>query len=291
MKNVEFTLLIFCYNHELYLRQALESVLAQTEPPKRILFSDDGSTDASMAIAREVLADDPRVTFLLKPRQGLVRKFIQAQALVKDGFVTMLATDDTMAPRALEIHRKLLEVGATEWSICAVQQVDREFNKTVLQDPVVKFRSLPQDAYEAFLCHWSPTPIHGWAYSIDLYRRAGGVSPDYCIEDFQLGLNLGRVARPVLSSEVVSFYRTHPTSSTQTTPFPIAHDFARLTLREVRRQPINALRAAATRYAHAGRIARGQGNYPQALKCYALAAGLWPSPKRLVRTLLRAKGS
>lgn len=42
-----------CYNARAYVGAALESILAQTQPPEEIIVVDDGSTDDSAAeIAR-----------------------------------------------------------------------------------------------------------------------------------------------------------------------------------------------------------------------------------------------
>src|SRR5262245_48814013 len=46
------SIVVPCYNGALYLRETLESALAQTVPPLEVIVVDDGSTDDSVAIAR-----------------------------------------------------------------------------------------------------------------------------------------------------------------------------------------------------------------------------------------------
>ena len=48
------SILIPCYNAGPYLRETLESVLAQTYAPVEILVIDDSSTDDSPEVARSV---------------------------------------------------------------------------------------------------------------------------------------------------------------------------------------------------------------------------------------------
>lgn len=48
-----------CYNHEKYVRQALESAINQTYPNIEILISDDGSTDRSRDIILEIIKEHP----------------------------------------------------------------------------------------------------------------------------------------------------------------------------------------------------------------------------------------
>ena len=50
------SLLLFAYNQEAYIRDALRGALAQTYSPLQILVSDDASTDGTAAIVAEELA-------------------------------------------------------------------------------------------------------------------------------------------------------------------------------------------------------------------------------------------
>lgn len=52
------------YNTEPYLREALDSLLKQTNPNIEIICVDDGSTDASASILKEYTEKDPRVQIL-----------------------------------------------------------------------------------------------------------------------------------------------------------------------------------------------------------------------------------
>lgn len=57
----EVSICLPVYNGAKYLRQAIESVLAQTYGDFELLVSDDGSSDDSVAIAQEYAAKDERV--------------------------------------------------------------------------------------------------------------------------------------------------------------------------------------------------------------------------------------
>lgn len=52
------------YNGERFLREQLDSILAQTYPLREIIIQDDGSTDATPAICREYEARYPIVRFI-----------------------------------------------------------------------------------------------------------------------------------------------------------------------------------------------------------------------------------
>ena len=53
-----------CHNGEKYLRQAVESVLAQSYADWELLIIDDASTDGSVTIAEEYCAKDGRIKLL-----------------------------------------------------------------------------------------------------------------------------------------------------------------------------------------------------------------------------------
>lgn len=57
-------------NVERYLRECLESLMAQTLEDLQIICIDDGSTDSSLSIAREFEALDPRFEIITKPNSG-----------------------------------------------------------------------------------------------------------------------------------------------------------------------------------------------------------------------------
>jgi len=69
-KMPELSVVIPIYNVERYLRECLDSVLAQTLEDIEIICVDDGSTDSSPEILREYAAADPRVRIISKPNSG-----------------------------------------------------------------------------------------------------------------------------------------------------------------------------------------------------------------------------
>ena len=58
-----------CYNHEQYIRKAVDSCLGQTRPPDRIVVIDDGSTDASVEIL-QAYADRGQIEFSAQANAG-----------------------------------------------------------------------------------------------------------------------------------------------------------------------------------------------------------------------------
>ena len=64
------SVIIPCYNAELYLRECMDSVLSQTLAEIEVICVDDGSTDGTLEILREYEAGDSRVKVLLQRNMG-----------------------------------------------------------------------------------------------------------------------------------------------------------------------------------------------------------------------------
>lgn len=92
-----------CYNHEKFVRDAINSVLNQTYPNIEVIVLDDASTDGSVSIIEQIKRDHPGIIFLqLKENIGNCAAFNKGLAMVHGEFVIDFATDDVMLPERLE---------------------------------------------------------------------------------------------------------------------------------------------------------------------------------------------
>ena len=91
------------YNGENYLRQALESLLAQTYADWELIVSDNGSTDGTEAICREFAARDGRVRYLREAvNRGATWNFNRVFLLARAPLFRWAAHDDVCSPYLLE---------------------------------------------------------------------------------------------------------------------------------------------------------------------------------------------
>ena len=96
------SVLIPVYNGEKYLRESLDSVIAQTYTNLEILCMDDGSTDKSAEILEEYALKDNRIKVFHQPNSGVA---VARNALLDSAggdFIAFLDAYDTLSQRALE---------------------------------------------------------------------------------------------------------------------------------------------------------------------------------------------
>ena len=91
-----FSIIIPIYNEEAYLREAIDSVLAQTVSDWELLLVDDGSTDASAAICADYAASDARIRMLRQPNRGLSAARNAGLAAAKGEWIAFLDGDDLL---------------------------------------------------------------------------------------------------------------------------------------------------------------------------------------------------
>ncbi len=95
------TVIIPVYNREHSLNRALDSLMAQELTEWRAIIVDDGSTDASRAVAHRYLKKDQRFQFVALPHRGLVTARNRGLAEATTDFIAFLDSDDMYRPNHL----------------------------------------------------------------------------------------------------------------------------------------------------------------------------------------------
>jgi glycosyltransferase involved in cell wall biosynthesis len=113
------------YNGERYLREQLDSLLAQTYSNIEIVAVDDASTDRTVELLREYERRDARVRVTANPRNvGFARNFERAIALCKGSLIAPCDQDDIWLPgKLLALVRRL---GRHSMVFCDSELIDAE---------------------------------------------------------------------------------------------------------------------------------------------------------------------
>jgi glycosyltransferase involved in cell wall biosynthesis len=160
MSSPTAAVVIPCFNQGRFLREALESVLAQTLPASEIVVVDDGSTDDTAAVARRYAG----VRCIRQRNRGLASARNAGLMNTTSECVVFLDADDRLRPEALEIGVRELQAHPTcalVWGRCVRIDEQGRHLPTVPPPPVLG------DPYETLLRNnfiWTP--------AIAMFRRS-----------------------------------------------------------------------------------------------------------------------
>lgn len=108
MDRPKITVLMPVHNAEEHLREAIESILAQSFTAFEFLIIDDGSRDRSREIVQSV--NDPRIVHVENPEnRGTVHVLNQGIALAKGTYIARMDADDFSLPDRLQRQFDFME--------------------------------------------------------------------------------------------------------------------------------------------------------------------------------------
>lgn len=96
------SILMPIHNAATTLEATMESIVAQTFEDFELVVVDDGSTDASIAIVKEIFPDSSRLRVIEPGRVGLVEALQQGFEACEGKWIARMDADDLMLPERLE---------------------------------------------------------------------------------------------------------------------------------------------------------------------------------------------
>jgi len=192
-----------CYNGAKYLRETIESVLAQTYPPLEMIIVDDGSTDDSAAIAESF---GPPVRVIRQTNQGESAARNRGIAEARGDYLHFLDADDLLHPEAL--HHLAAAADGTSFLVMGA----------------VWFRDDPRQPLRKEFCEWPsllpaavfspPGPPHAWLLPRTLVDRVGGFDETISYgEDLEFCFRVALTGAPIKPVPFYgAYYRKHSNS-------------------------------------------------------------------------------
>lgn len=95
------------YNHEKFIQRSLEGILGQTYQDFEFIIINDGSTDRTIDIVREV--KDDRIRILEQPHKGIGTALNLGFSVSVGEYETWTASDDLFYPTAIEEMVSILD--------------------------------------------------------------------------------------------------------------------------------------------------------------------------------------
>lgn len=166
------------YNVERYLRQCVDSLLAQSLQNIELILVDDGSPDSCPAIVDEYAAKDSRVVAIHQPNGGYGNAMNHGIARARGEYIGIIESDDWAEPRMFEQMLAKARQTDAEMVKCghyvydSTQEPDKQ-NIPFLSSKINIYEA-PDEAFSPldwppiFLFHTGPW---SWLYRADVLRR------------------------------------------------------------------------------------------------------------------------
>lgn len=207
------SVVIPCYNYGCYLRQCVESVLAQ-EVDVDVSIIDDGSTDDTEVVGSMLASEDPRVAFERHAEnRGHIATYNEGLGRARGTYSLLLSADDMVAPDAM---RRAVEVLDSNPDVVLLYGKALEF---IDVPPPIVAASAPDPriwAGQNFIREcctevWNPISTPTALVRTSAQKAVGGYRPSLPhAGDREMWLRLatqGNVAE--LRGSVQAFYRLH----------------------------------------------------------------------------------
>lgn len=199
------TVIMPAYNAADTIAESIACVLEQTYAPIDLIVVDDGSTDATVAIVEQWIADHPsRIRLLHQNHKGPYPARNLALRSATGEFVAFLDADDTWTPDCIEKLVRAAQENHTDAAYCGWQNVGPSASDTTPYVPPAYEEGDPVDGFLRS-CPW---PIHAAVVRRAALTAIGGFSERmFTSMDYDLWLRLlAHTRRLVRVPEVMAFY-------------------------------------------------------------------------------------
>ncbi|MCC9137340.1 glycosyltransferase [Pontibacter silvestris] len=203
-----FSILIANYNNGRYLREAINSVIAQTYSKWEIIIVDDYSNDESISIYKELELNDKIKIFFNEKNEGVGVTKRKLTDLACGDILAFLDPDDTITTNALQlmvdVHLSLPEISLAYSThfLC-----DSDLNIIKINDTVG-----PIATGETYFTNTNGKRVSAFAsFKRDKYELTSKINPSYLsAEDQDLYYKLEEVGEFIYIDEPLYYYRQHP---------------------------------------------------------------------------------
>lgn len=194
----KISVIVPIYKIEHYLRQCIDSILAQTFTDFELLLIDDGSPDSCPAICDEYSKRDARIRVFHKPNGGLTSARNYGLDNAKGDWIMHIDGDDWVEPTYIEELYNAAIRNEADIAICGFRFAFED-GRFIEEHPSIwdNNKSFSLNRYISSV--W--TTVWGSIHKVNLYSDNGLRSPKritYC-EDFHLMVRLCYFANKIVS--------------------------------------------------------------------------------------------
>lgn len=199
------------YNGAPFIRESVDSILAQTYPNFRILLIDNGSTDGTADIVADLAAKDDRVVLVTQAHASLAETRNRQLATAAGDLIAFQDADDISEPDRLEKQVAYLRTHPECVGVSgAGRHIDAQGNPT---GHIVRFRPA-ETADPTWFPARDPSLMPFTVMRRAAVQAAGGFRHAFHTDDTDLYWRLRRLGALVNLPDIVGSYRLHANSDT-----------------------------------------------------------------------------
>lgn len=214
MLHSKITALIPTYNCERYIRDAVDSVLAQTYPVHEVIVVDDGSTDNTEQVLRSYAG---RIRYIRQANAGPPAARNTGIAQATGDLIALLDSDDLWVSRKLELQMNYLQQHPASGLVYTDMKT---FDDTgIIEESVKISRNLRLPSGDIFPELFAETLFQTSAVLIrkSCIDKVGGFDTSLRMgDDYELFLRIARHYELGYVDEPLVLYRQHSTQGTRT---------------------------------------------------------------------------
>lgn len=203
-----------CYNYGRFLREAAMSVLSQDVPNLRLLIIDNASTDDSQQIAKEIAAEDSRVTLILNEHnRGYVNSVNRSFDWARGDYFVLFDADDVLVPGSLALGSAFLDQNPDVAFLYGVEgrMADGFVDPARADATTTRWNVVTGEDFIRRTCRDSFCDI-GYAAVMrrtSAQKKAGHFRPGMLTSDFEMYLRLATAGNVASTNRLLGVRRMH----------------------------------------------------------------------------------
>lgn len=146
---MKFTIITPTFNREDMLQTTIKSVQAQTFTDWEMIIVDDGSTDNTEQVVKELFLNDDRIKYFKKPNTGQADSLNVGASKASGEFLTFLDSDDEAYPNWLEVVNKNIK---EDTSVLCVAAIRKMMNGTMVREHMCRWKFFGETVRYKFTC-------------------------------------------------------------------------------------------------------------------------------------------
>ena len=226
-RNINFSIIICCYNSEKFLMETLESVLKQSYIYWELVLIDDGSTDSTEKIIKEFINNHKKydIKYVFQNNSGLANSRNAGVKNCKHDWIAILDHDDILEEYRLENQKKdiiknpnshLFFGNLIKFNKEKKIQINRFLNykKNENYNPS-ELNLSKKNAYRELILKGCFIGSSCATFSKQAFNKIGGFDSKYIfITDYIFFLELSKTFDIFCSDKILVHWRMHPGQST-----------------------------------------------------------------------------